>query len=106
MRERSGRWRGDCSVETCPPTGVFLVLNLRPTRRATLRVHPSVGILRLPPVPYAARGLPPLWRRGRGRSSLGQWQTYADQSLHVVSGPLGAPAFVARHRRGVSHFLG
>ena len=32
---------------------------------------PSVGILRLPSVPDAARRLPQLWRGGRRRSSLG-----------------------------------
>ena len=79
-----------------PPAGA----RLGSTRPAALRVHPSVGILGLPPVHDAASGLTPLWRRRRRRSPLGRWQTHADQGVYTVSGPLVTPSFVARDRRG------
>ena len=65
-----------------------------------------MGILRLSLVHHAACRLPPLWRRDRGRSSLGRRQAHADQSLHAVLGTMGAPAFLEGNGRGVSHFLG
>src|SRR6202048_358370 len=44
----------------------------------------------------AARQLPTLPDGRGGRSSVGRWQAHADQSVYVVPGPLGAPAFVER----------
>src|SRR5450432_3384206 len=57
----------------------------------TLRVHPVVGISRLPAIRHATRRLSPATDSRRRRSSLGRWQTHLNQSLHVVPGALGAP---------------
>src|SRR5262249_28430260 len=79
---------------------------LRSTRRAALRVHPVVGIFRLPPLHYAARPLPTLPGGPRRRSSLERWQTHSHQSLSALPSPLGASPFLERNGPGVSHFLG
>jgi len=62
---------------------------LRPPRGAPLRVHPPGGILGVPALCYAPRGLPPLRCWGGGGGPLGRRQTHLNQSLYAVSGPLG-----------------
>jgi hypothetical protein len=53
-----------------------------------------MGIFHLPAVHHATSGLPPLRRRGRRRNFQGRRQADPDQSVHVVSGPLGAQTVV------------
>src|SRR5258708_39827010 len=64
---------------------------LRSPSRAALRVYSSLGHFGFLLVPHAARQLPRLRRSGR-RGLVGRWQASVDQSLYVVSGPLGAQA--------------
>src|SRR5713226_8519735 len=70
---------------------------LRSSSRALLRVHSAVGLSGFSAVPHAARRLPELWSGGRG-GSLGRWEAPVDQSLHAVSGPLGAEALLEGNR--------
>src|ERR1022692_2789606 len=37
---------------------------------------------------------------------MGRRQTHTDPGVHVISGPLGAPAFVEGNSRGFPHFMG
>src|SRR5260370_34432847 len=76
---------------------------LRSSSRALLRVHSAVGLSGFPAVPHAARRLPELWSGGRG-GSLGRWEAPVEQSLHAVSGSLGAEALLEGNRRGLPHF--
>src|SRR6266403_2199148 len=103
-KHRSGRATagglGGGLLEVPPASNV-----LRSSSRALLRVHSAVGLSGFPAVPHAARGLPELWRGGRG-GSLGRWEAPVDQSLHAVSGSLGAEAPLVDIRRGLPHFLG
>jgi hypothetical protein len=53
-----------------PPAGI----GLRSSSRALLRVHSAVGLSGFPALPHATRGLPELWRGGRG-GSLEPWES-------------------------------
>ena len=79
---------------------------IRSASRTAIRVHPFLGISGLSALLHAARRLPPLPGRRRRGGSLGRRQAHSDQGLYVVSGPLGAPAFVEGNRRGIPHFMG
>jgi hypothetical protein len=64
------------------------------------------GILRLPAVRHASRRLSAVRNGSRRGSPLGRRQTNPDQSVYALPSPLGAPPFVERNRRVLSHFLG